>query len=280
MGIDAHPGLLTAWGLPDDVRGLATFSEAVVGALGEVVAVLKPQSAFYERFGSAGIAVLEQALRAIAGLGALSLLDVKRGDVGSTATAYADAYLRADSPLAADAITASPYLGVDALRPLLDTAHLHGSGVFVVALSSNPEGRPVQQARLRGRPTATTVGGAVLAAVGEANARARSTPGQGSVGAVVGATLSAAEVDAAGGVDALLATGGPLLAPGLGAQGGTVAGLRAVFGAALPAVLPAVSRGVLGAGPDPDALRRAAERVRDELAAHPDLPTGVRPLDA
>lgn len=257
VGVDPHAALLTAWGLPDDVSGLAAFSSTVVAALADRVAVLKPQSAFYERFGSAGIAVLEQTVAAARAAGALVLLDVKRGDIGSTAQAYADAYLRPAAPLAVDAVTVSPYLGFGALAPLIDTAHTHGRGVFVVALSSNPEGAAVQQAR---GPDGRTVGAAVLDAVRAANA-AGPSPGAGSIGAVVGATLTAAEV----GTD--LDVGGPLLAPGIGAQGGTTATLRALFGSALPHVLPAVSREVLRAGPDVAALRAAARRLRDEVAA-------------
>ena len=91
-------------------------------ALADRVAVLKPQSAFFERFGSAGIAVLESTIRQCRERGALVLLDVKRGDIGSTAQAYAEAYLDPDSPLHADAITVSPYLGFGSLAPVLDVA--------------------------------------------------------------------------------------------------------------------------------------------------------------
>lgn len=257
VGIDPHAALLRAWGLPDCVDGLRAFVDTVVEALAGEVAVLKPQSAFYERFGSAGVAVLEQAVPAIRAAGALVLLDGKRGDIGSTAQAYADAYLRPDSPMAVDAMTAHPYLGFGALSPLLDTAHAHGTGVFVVALSSNPEGAAVQQAR---SPDGVPVGVGILRSVAAANA-AGPSPGAGSIGAVVGSTLTRA--DLGGDPD----VGGPLLAPGIGAQGGTAAGLRALFGDALPRVLPSASREVLRHGPDPAALRDAALRTRDEVLA-------------
>ena len=84
--------------------------------------MVKPQSAFYERFGSRGVAVLERVIAESRAAGALVLLDVKRGDIGSTSQAYADAYLDPTSPLAADAITASPYLGFGSLDPMIDTA--------------------------------------------------------------------------------------------------------------------------------------------------------------
>jgi len=253
VGIDPSAALLRAWGLADDPAGLEAFCDTVLTALADRVAVLKPQSAFFERHGSAGIAVLERTVAAARAAGALVLLDVKRGDIGSTAAAYAEAYTDPRSPLAVDALTVSPYLGVGALRPVFDAAAAHGAGVFVVALSSNPEGASVQAART---PDGVTVGAAVLAAVALENAGASPL---GSVGAVVGATLGSLEVD--------LAVNGPLLAPGLGAQGATAADLRVVFGDSAALVLPSVSRSVLAAGPDPALLRAAALRVRDDVVA-------------
>ncbi|HWG99644.1 MAG TPA: orotidine-5'-phosphate decarboxylase [Pilimelia sp.] len=253
-GIDPHPALLRAWGLDDDVAGLARFSETVAAAVADRVAVVKPQSAFYERFGARGITVLESTIRQCREAGALVLLDAKRGDIGSTAAGYAAAYLDPASPVAADAVTASPYLGVGALAPLFDAAAAHGAGVFVLALTSNPEGRALQRARVAdGR----TVAQLVLDEISELNAGARPI---GSVGAVIGATVGETGCD-------LSRVNGPLLAPGVGAQGGTVGGLPAVFGDALPAVLPAVSRELLTAGPDPVALRERADRIRAECTA-------------
>jgi len=252
VGIDPSPQLLSAWGLPDDATGLAAFCQTVVDVLGGQVAVLKPQSAFFERHGSHGIAVLERTIVAARAAGALVLLDVKRGDIGSTATAYADAYLRTGAPLAVDALTVSPYLGVAALQPFFDVAAEHEAGVFVVALSSNREAF-VQSARTTDGPT---VGEAVLSAVAAANTGARPL---GPVGAVVGATLGAVSAD--------LNINGALLAPGIGAQGASPVDLPRVFGDALGLVLPAVSRSVLSAGPDAASLRTAALRTRDEVAA-------------
>ncbi|MGH8833379.1 MAG: orotidine-5'-phosphate decarboxylase [Actinomycetes bacterium] len=253
VGIDPHPELLAAWGLPESVGGLEQFAMTVVDALADRVAVVKPQSAFFERFGSGGIAVLERVLAAARASGALVLLDAKRGDIGSTVSAYARAYLHPESTLFADAVTASPYLGYESLRPLLDTAHRHGGGVFVLAYTSNPEGLDVQRS-VDGR--GAEVGARVLAAVATDNAGVRPL---GSIGAVVGATVGRVGYDLAG-------VNGPLLAPGLGtAQGGTPAGLRSVFGAALPNVVPSVSREVLAHGRDRAALRRAADRLVGEL---------------
>ena len=254
VGVDPHSALLTRWGLSDDVDGLAAFAQTVVEAIGDQVAVVKPQSAFFERFGSRGLAVLESTIRQLRQAGALILLDVKRGDIGSTMAAYASAYVDPSSPVAADAITVSPYLGFGSLRPALDLAAAHGAGVFVLALTSNPEGPAVQHAvTADGRTVAQTV----IDEISQVNMGA--TP-LGSVGAVVGATIGETGHD-------LSAINGPLLAPGLGAQGGTPADLRRVFGDALPHVLPSYSREVLNAGPDVAALRAAALRAADACRA-------------
>ncbi len=256
VGIDPHASLLARWGLTDDPAGLRGFTETVVDALADQVAVLKPQSAFFERHGSAGIAVLEDAVREARRRGCLVLLDVKRGDIGSTAQAYADAYLRAGSPLAVDAVTASPFLGFGSLTPMLDTAAEHGAGVFVLALTSNPEAPAVQHARA---DSGRSVAGDVLAAVAARNTGAEPT---GSVGAVVGATIG----EAVGSTEDL-AVNGPLLVPGVGAQGGTPAAVRRVFAGVLPDVVPSSSRDILLAGPGREALRDTAARVNDDFAA-------------
>ncbi|MGO4257495.1 orotidine-5'-phosphate decarboxylase [Marmoricola sp. RAF53] len=252
-GIDPHAALLRAWGLEDDLAGLERFALTAAEALGPEVAAVKPQSAFFERFGSAGIAVLERTVAVCREAGAQVVLDVKRGDIGSTAQGYADAYLDPSSPLAVDAITASPYLGFGSLDPMLETARRHGAGVFVLALTSNPEGPQFQHARTAdGR----TVAGTVLDSLREANEGATSL---GSFGAVVGATI---EVP-----DASLAIGGPLLVPGIGAQGGTADDVRRIFGDVLDQVLPSSSREILGAGPDAAALRAAAAQANEAFAA-------------
>ncbi|MGW3509107.1 orotidine-5'-phosphate decarboxylase [Streptomyces sp. NPDC000994] len=252
VGIDPHASLLAEWGLNDDVAGLERFSRTVVEALADRVAALKPQSAFYERFGSRGLAVLEKSVEEARAAGALVVMDAKRGDIGSTMAAYAESFLRKDAPLFSDALTVSPYLGYGSLRPAVDLARESGAGLFVLALTSNPEGAEVQHAV---RPDGRSVAATVLAHLAEENA------GQaplGSFGAVVGATLgdlSSYDLD----------MGGPLLAPGIGAQGATPADLPRVFGSAVRNVVPSVSRGVLRHGPEVGALRGAAERFAEEI---------------
>src|SRR3954465_15742606 len=150
-GIDPHAGLLHEWDLDDDVAGLERFAMTAAEALAPGVAVVKPQSAFYGRFGSRGIAVLERLITTCRAAGALVLLDVKRGDIGSTSQAYADAYPAQAPPLAGRAIPGSPYLGFGSLTPMIDTARKHGAGVFVLALTSNKEGPEMQEARTQDR---------------------------------------------------------------------------------------------------------------------------------
>jgi orotidine-5'-phosphate decarboxylase len=260
VGIDPHPALLEQWGLTDSVFGLERFALTAVEALAPAAAVVKPQSAFFERHGSGGIAVLERVIQGCRELGTLVLLDVKRGDIGSTVQAYADAYLDAGSPLAADAVTASPFLGVGSLDPLVETALANDAGVFVLALTSNPEGPQVQHAVT---PGGRTVAAEVLEAVAARNA---GTDGFGSVGAVVGATI-----ERPGDVGPeQLDVNGPLLVPGMGAQGGTVDDVRRIFGSAARHVLPSSSREILAAGPDKVALHDAARRAADAFAAFSD----------
>jgi len=254
VGIDPHPALLTRWGLSDDVAGLERFALTVVEALADRVAVVKPQSAFFERFGSRGIGILESTIRQLREAGALVLLDVKRGDIGSTMAAYASAYLDSASSLSADAITVSPYLGVGSLQPAFAAAAANGAGVFVLALTSNPEGASVQHA-VGGN--SKTVAQTVIDEISLLNKGAEPL---GSIGLVVGATIGRTGHD-------LSKVNGPLLAPGLGAQGATPADLRAVFGESLHNVLPSYSREVLNAGPSVVALRAAADRAVTECTA-------------
>ena len=253
VGIDPHPSLLDAWDLPRTAAGLERCARGMVEALGAQVAVFKPQSAFFEPYGSAGIAVLERTLADIAAAGALSLLDVKRGDMSTSMAAYAAAYLADGSPLAADAITVSPYLGFGSLTGAIHLALQHGRGVYVLALTSNPEGPQFQHARVGdGR----MVGQVVV----EEAARYNPAGEVGSVGVVVGATIGRTGVD-------FSTLHGSILAPGIGAQGATAADLADVFGPAISLVLPSASREVMSAGPDPAALRATTARIRGEMEA-------------
>lgn len=251
VGIDPHPELLRAWDLPTTADGLAAFCDICIEAFSGL-AVVKPQVAFFEAYGAAGFAVLERTITALQSAGVLVLADAKRGDIGTTMAAYAAAWA-GESPLAADAVTATPYLGFGSLRPLLEAAAAHDRGVFVLAATSNPEGATVQRATFDGR----TVAQLVVDQAAVVN-RSATPSGPGYVGVVVGATALQAPD--------LSALGGPVLVPGLGVQGGRPEDLGGLGGAAPDQLLPAVAREVLRAGPDVSELRAAADRMLDAVA--------------
>lgn len=250
VGIDPHPPLLAQWGLTDDAAGVESFGRRLVEAVGDQVAVFKPQVAFFETYGAAGMAALERILADIRATGALVIGDAKRGDIGSTMAGYARAWLSEASPLRVDAVTLSPFLGFGSLRPALDAAAASGRGVYVLARTSNPEGHDIQLAR---DDQGTTVAQQLIDAAQSEN----SSSGLDHVGLVIGATHTNL------GCDPTSFTGS-LLVPGVGAQGGTIAGVRQTFGSAFARVLPSVSRDVLAQGPDARALRAAVDRLLND----------------
>jgi len=252
-GIDPHPELLRSWDLEVNTAGLERFALTAAEAFGDTAAIVKPQSAFFEAFGSAGVAVLERTIATLRSAGALVLLDAKRGDIGSTMAAYAAAYLTDGSPLAADALTVSPFLGFGSLEPAVQAARSSGRGLFVLCRTSNPLSEQVQGAvGADGR----TIAQVMVDQVAALNAGA--TPG--SFGLVIGATVGHLDVD-------LSALNGPVLAPGIGAQGAGIDDLRTIFGDQLPSVLPNSSRQILAAGPSVQALREAVSRQNADLLA-------------
>ncbi|MDO4898679.1 MAG: orotidine-5'-phosphate decarboxylase [Rothia sp. (in: high G+C Gram-positive bacteria)] len=257
VGVDPHPGLLDSWDLEDSVNGLETFSMTVLDACAEVAAALKPQVALFERHGAAGMAALEKLQSEAANQGVLVIADAKRGDIGFTMAAYADTWLGQGMPLATDAVTLSPYLGFESLRPALDLAETHQRGTFVLALTSNPEGKSVQHVG----GFRASVAGSMIEAARTENAN-RTWRHMGSCGLVVGATVGEALIDL--GID-LSTFNGPILSPGYGAQGATAADLYRVFAGVETQVLVNSSRGVLSAGPQLTGLKAAAEAARDDL---------------
>ncbi|APX31671.1 orotidine 5'-phosphate decarboxylase [Brachybacterium sp. P6-10-X1] len=257
-GIDPHASLLEAWGLSDTPEGLAAFSRTALDAVAGEVCAIKPQSAFFERHGAAGVAVLEELLAAASARGVLSILDVKRGDIGSTMAAYAEAHLRPGAPLEADAITVSPYLGAGSTDPAIRLALEHGKGVFLLALTSNPDGPQVQHAAtVDDTPVAREI-------ARHAEDLGSGAPGEwGSIGLVVGATVGDAYRRL--GLDRA-APSAPLLAPGFGAQGAGPAQMPEVFGDSAGHVLVSLSRGILSVGPDPTAVRARVHQLRAQYS--------------
>ena len=255
-GLDPSAEVLTEWGLGDTPEGLDLFADLILVAAPGTVGLVKPQSAFYERHGWRGIQTLQRLVADLRSAGLLVILDVKRGDVGSTNDAYAEAYLGFNAPLAADAITVHPYLGLAAMDAYVSRAHSSGSLVLVVTRSSNAEGRVIQTARAgRGR----SVEQSLLRQIGAINARL--APGEiGPVGAVVGPTRIDPELD-------LTAPNCLFLAPGVGAQGATPDDVARVFASCPDRVMPSASRSLLSAGPDVSRLREAAAELAAEFRA-------------
>ena len=254
-GIDPSPELLEDWGLSDDAHGLRTFGATCVEAFAGEVGVVKPQVAFFERHGAAGMAELERLVAQARAAGLLVINDAKRGDIDTTAQAYADAWLGDASPLAADAVTVHAYLGLGALQPMVRLAARTGRGVFVVVRSSNPEGRGLQQAVTA---EGASVEDTLLREIAALNGSTEVPPG--TVGAVIGATLPRSDFP----LDQLR---GVILAPGLGAQGARPADVAARFAGCAPgSVLPSSSRGLLRHGPAPDSLRSYARSLVRELS--------------
>ncbi len=261
-GLDPSGALLEAWGFGDTADGLDRFADVALEAAAGTVGLVKPQSAFYERHGWRGIRTLQRLLASARSAGLLTILDVKRGDVGSTNEAYAEAFLGAGAPLEADAVTVHPYLGLAAMDAFVTRAHTAGACLLVVTRSSNPEGRAIQAARggrghswrkpIRWRKHCWPRSGRST----RRWRRARSGPSARS--SAPRPDLPPLDLGAAGAL---------FLAPGLGAQGATVADVARTFAACPDRVMPSASRSLLSPGPATGALRDAAAALAGELSA-------------
>jgi orotidine-5'-phosphate decarboxylase len=263
-GLDPSGEVLESWQLGDTPDGLDRFADITLQAMTGAVGLIKPQSAFYERHGWRGIRTLQRLVATAREAGLLVILDIKRGDVGSTNDAYAEAYLGKGAPLAADAITVHPYLGLGAMGTFVSRAKESGSCLLVVTRSSNSEGRAVQTALTTHGPGAgaSSIGSVeqqLLRDIGALNERL--APGAiGPVGAVVGPTHMHPELD-------LAAPNCLFLAPGVGRQGATSADVAAVFAACPDRVMPSASRSILAAGPDVSQLRDTVSALAAEFRA-------------
>jgi orotidine-5'-phosphate decarboxylase len=247
VGIDPHPHLLAEWGLDASAAGAREFGLRVIEAAAGRVAVVKPQVSFFERYGSAGFAALEDVLTAAREGGLVVIADAKRGDIGTTMDAYAEAWLTPGSPLEADALTASPFLGVGALDGTFALAQRHSKGVFVLAATSNPEALALQRAQGSG---GATVSADIVREVSERNAGATADGEWGSLGFVIGGTVDWTEAGLRP-----FSPVAPILGPGFGHQGAEPQHLRKRFGDLGHAVIASESRSILAAGPDRLAAR-------------------------
>jgi orotidine-5'-phosphate decarboxylase len=254
VGIDPSAALLKSCGLPDSAEGAFEFGKRVLEAADYRLSIIKPQSAFFERFGSLGYRAMEELAALARSREVLVLLDGKRGDIDTTAEAYAESYFGASSALRADAITTHVYLGFAALEKLLAIVLRNDGGVFPVVRSSNPEGEALQHARL---PSGETVAEGLCREITERNRRANDAV-LGPIGAVVGATCD----DAAATVAALPRSF--ILAPGVGAQGATIQDVLTQMPAARGRVLPSVSRAILANGAAPGEIRATIRGLQEE----------------
>lgn len=260
VGIDPHEWLLSSWDLPNSADGAREFGLRVVDAVVGTAGIVKPQVAFFERFGSRGFDALERVIRSAREQGILVIADAKRGDVGSSVDAYGEAWLGAGSPLESDAVTLNPFQGVGSLAGPFELAEKNGKGVFVLAATSNPEGIAGQQAKL---VSGSTLSRSILDDVTTWNASHQTGP-LGSIGVVLGATLNLAEFDLGG----ARTPAPPVLAPGFGHQGASVSDLKRIYGELADGVVVSESRALLAAGPDGirHAVASRAEEVRQASA--------------
>ena len=268
VGIDPHPYLLQRWDLPDDASGIRQFGLRVIDAAAGQVGIVKPQIAFFERHGSAGYAALESILDAARRAGLLVIADAKRGDLGTSVEAYAQAWFAAGGPLEVDALTISAYMGLGSIEAPMTLAEKLGKGLFVLAATSNPEAFALQTARVSsGSHAGETVASSIVEGVSEWNSSRSPTVTApvrhvGSIGLVLGATVdfTAFGLDLA---SIASAPSAPVLAPGFGHQGAQFADLDRLYGPAAPATVVAASRSILEAGPDgiADAIRMQASEV-------------------
>ncbi|WP_226533166.1 orotidine-5'-phosphate decarboxylase [Microbacterium paraoxydans] len=256
VGIDPHASLLASWGLSDDAQGVREFGLRTVEAAAGRVGFVKPQVSFFERFGSRGIAALEDVLAAARAAGLVAIADAKRGDIGSTMDDYARGWLTPGSPLEADALTVSPFLGVGALDGAFALAAEHGKGLFVLAATSNPEAQGLQRATAS---SGATVSASIISEVSARNAERFGAEEWGCFGFVIGATVDWSRAGIAP-----FAPVAPILAPGFGAQGAAPSDLRPRFGALTDAVVASESRSILSAGPV-DLARTVAARAAEYL---------------
>lgn len=200
---------------PDDPRtapAVGAYLTAVLDRLEGRVAIVKPQSAFFERMGWRGIQMLDQVVRHARDRGMMVLMDAKRGDIGSTATAYAEAYLADDAPLRSEALTLNPFLGRDTLEPYLNVARRNGTGVFILVKTSNPGSGDYQDLQIGNQTLSERIGESLG---GLAADLAGPETGWSSLGIVVGATYPKQGER----IREILPTV-PFLIPGYGAQGG------------------------------------------------------------
>lgn len=255
VGIDPHEDILIENGFEVSAKGVLDFGLAMLDQLDEAVSIVKPQVSFFERFGSAGFNSLEQLLDAAQAKGFLVIADAKRGDIGSTMEAYAHAWLDKSAPFTCDALTVNPYLGVGALGPAAAVASERGKGLFVLGATSNPEGVALQSSIAD-----VTIAAQVAREVDRMNSStATSNSKFGSIGLVIGATVSLIDLGLAGINQDRQSLRTPILAPGFGFQGARLEDAKSIFKGLSGDVLYSISRSALR-----DGIRSVSRAVQDD----------------
>jgi len=245
-------------GILKDAQGLLTFSTGIIDAVKDIACCIKPQMAYYEVLGWEGMRAFWETCAYAKLQGLVVIADGKRNDIGSTCDAYADAYLHKDSPI--DALTVSPYLGSDGVKPFIDRCTKNEKGIFVLVKTSNPSSGELQDLTVGDESVhehmAQLVDGWGLNALG--------TSGYSCIGAVVGATYPEELTYLR-----TLLSHAILLIPGYGAQGGTASDVKRGFVNGNGAVVNS-SRGIIFASKGKDwkeAAGKAAEKMKNELKA-------------
>ncbi|HEY2894551.1 MAG TPA: orotidine-5'-phosphate decarboxylase [Pirellulales bacterium] len=237
------------------------FCQGVIDVVAPLVPAIKPQAAFFEELGPAGMQVLADVIDYAQARGLLAILDGKRNDIGTTAAAYASAYLgaRPTSAWGADALTVSPYLGDDSLTPFVETATARGSGIFVLVKTSNPGGGMFQDLTADGQPLYRHV----AARVQQFASQTQGACGYGAVGAVVGATYPRQVAELR---EAMPNTW--FLVPGFGSQGGSARDVATAFNSTGLGAIVNNSRGIIFAHARKEyAERFGAARWQEAVAA-------------
>ncbi|AFR26642.1 orotidine 5'-phosphate decarboxylase [Bartonella quintana] len=241
IGFDPSHHILQSWNLSFDYKGLKDFCDILLAAVVGHVGIIKPQVAFFELYGVEGLQVLKELIENAHEQGLLVIADAKRGDIGSTVEAYGKAWLGSSSAFKADAITVNAFLGFDALIPLIKVAEETATGVFVVVQSSNPEGKPIRNARIGNQTLSVHLAQRICDYNSQSSGKHQSV---GPIGAVIGATLGNESKDTIEQLKNSL-----FLVPGVGAQGGTIKQLADQFPQRLwQNIIPSVSRSITDAG--------------------------------
>ena len=244
VGADPHKDLLISYRLTHSLNGLRQFGNLFLDALPEEITIIKPQISLYESFGSKGFAELETFMSELKKMGKYVIADAKRSDIDSSMAGYTSAWLSQDAPFLADALTVSPYLGVDSFKDTFELALRQQKRVFVLVATSNPEARTLQAGGLAAK---------ILKDMSKYDPN--------SLGAVVGATVDTSEYGIS---DQLAENQIPVLAPGFGAQGARLNQASEIFSGYSEKVIANVSRSVLAG--DPRLLRKRMDEAIAELS--------------